>query len=122
LLLGCEAPDLFAGVGAIAGPSVVSLQFGATGFVPSTNVANGITKCRGLAGSKSFATQIANIAYGDMDKDGPNAEFPYTFVTFAECFQEAGNPWTGFDERGRQFGADVVADTGKSLGAAGTIL
>jgi poly(3-hydroxybutyrate) depolymerase len=36
LLLGCEAPDLFRRRGAIVGPSVESLQFGATGFVPST--------------------------------------------------------------------------------------
>ncbi len=80
LVIGCKAPDLFAGVGAIAGPSVGSSQSEATAFVPNTNVANATAKCRALAGDKapSLATQVANIAYGDMDLDGPDAEFRYT--------------------------------------------
>ena len=80
LLLGCEAPDLYAGVGAIAGPSVGSAQDGATDAVPDTNAADATNKCKSLAGRKSssFATQVANIAYGDMDKNGPDADFPYT--------------------------------------------
>jgi poly(3-hydroxybutyrate) depolymerase len=80
LLLGCEAPDLYAGVGAIAGPSVGSAQEGATDAVPDTNATDGIIKCKSLAGrrSPSFATQVANIAYGDMDKNGPDADFSYT--------------------------------------------
>src|SRR3954447_3474570 len=84
LLLGCSAPDLFAGVGAIAGPSVGSDQGSAlvgAGAIPSTNVSDAIGKCKSLAGGKAsfFGTQVTSIAYGDMDKDGPDARFPYTF-------------------------------------------
>lgn len=79
LFLGCKAPDLYAGVAAIAGPSVGSAQFGATAPVPGSNADDAIKECRSLAGDKSssFATQVANIAYGDMDKNGPDADFPY---------------------------------------------
>ena len=79
LVLGCMAPDLYDGVGVIAGPSVGSAQSGATGFVPDINVDDAIKECNALAGDKSssFATQVAIIAYGDMDKNGPDADFPY---------------------------------------------
>lgn len=83
LLLGCQAPDVFAGVGAIAGPSVGSAQFQAltdASGIPAANVANALGKCKALAGEKTpfFATQVTNIAYGDMDKNaGPNARYPY---------------------------------------------
>lgn len=81
--VGCKAPDLFAGVGAVAGPSVGSLQFSALadgGTISSTNVSNAINKCNSLADSKSsfFAAQIANIAYGEMDKNGENPGCNYT--------------------------------------------
>jgi poly(3-hydroxybutyrate) depolymerase len=81
LLLGCKAPDLYAGIGAISGPSVGSAQTLATEPVPKTNADDAAVKCNALAGEKSsfFATQVANIAYGDMDKNGPDADFPYTF-------------------------------------------
>ena len=81
LLLGCSAPDVFAGVGAIAGPSVGSDQDRAFDPPSSANVSDATSKCKSLAGSKSsfFSTQVTNIAYGDMDRDGPNARFPYTF-------------------------------------------
>jgi poly(3-hydroxybutyrate) depolymerase len=82
LLLGCSAPDLFAGVGAIAGPSVGSSQSMAllNAFsIPSTNVTNAISRCNALAGNKAslLTTQVTNIAYGDMDKDGPDARYTY---------------------------------------------
>lgn len=83
LQVACKAPDVFAGVGAVAGPTVGSLQFMATfttraGLGP-TNVSAGLRKCRELAGSKAahLATQVANVAFGDMDKEGTNARFPY---------------------------------------------
>jgi len=83
LLLGCKAPDLFSGIGAIAGPSVGSNQLDALNpglEIPSTNVAEAISTCKGLAGDKApfLADQVANIAYGDMDRDGPDATFKYT--------------------------------------------
>lgn len=82
LAVGCTAPDVFAGIGAIAGPSVGSSQSIATqnaGSIPPNNVSNAIAKCKSLAGSREphFATQIANIAYGDMDRNGPKAMFDF---------------------------------------------
>lgn len=76
LKAGCKAPNVFAGVGAIAGPSVGSNQLNATvdrTAIPETNVRNAIETCKSLAGNNSSAlqTQITNIAYGDMDKNGP---------------------------------------------------
>jgi poly(3-hydroxybutyrate) depolymerase len=80
LAVSCKAPDVFAGVGAVAGPSVGSSQCMALSpgaAIPRTNVCDAIRTCRSLAANKAshFATQIANIAYGDMDLDGPKAMF-----------------------------------------------
>ena len=76
LKLGCKAPEVFAGIGAIAGPSVGSAQWQATtdgNSIPGNNIPNAITTCRSLAAASSsaFDSQIATVAYGDMDKDGP---------------------------------------------------
>jgi hypothetical protein len=48
--------------------------------IPATNVSAAISKCRSLAGNNAsrLDTQIANIAFGDMDRDGPEARFPFT--------------------------------------------
>ncbi len=80
LAVGCKAPDVFAGIGAVAGPSVGSSQGSAlvdAQLIPPRNVPDAVAKCRSLAGGRAshFATQIANIAYGDMDKNGPKAMF-----------------------------------------------
>lgn len=78
LAVGCKAPSVFAGIGAIAGPSVGSSQnnalFDQSG-IPSSNISAAINRCKSLAGNNQshFDTQIANIAYGDMDKNGPKA-------------------------------------------------
>lgn len=92
LAVGCKAPDVFAGIGAIAGPSVGSSQNSAlvdASAILSSNVSNAIGKCKSLAGSKvsHFATQIANIAYGDMDKNGPKAMFDFSPVDTAHAGQ-----------------------------------
>ena len=76
LKAGCKAPDVFAGVGAIAGPSVGSNQMIATtdgSGIPQTNVQDAVNVCKSMAGSKAsfLQTQIANIAHGDMDRNGP---------------------------------------------------
>jgi poly(3-hydroxybutyrate) depolymerase len=83
LAVGCKAPHVFAGIGAIAGPSAGSSQLIATqpgSSIPATNVSAAISKCRSLAGNNKshFDTQIANIAFGDMDRDGPKARFPFS--------------------------------------------
>lgn len=62
----CLAPDVFAGVGVSAGPSVGTSSSGALGPCEAANVQ---ANCAGLAGSyqSAFATQIASIAQGDAD-------------------------------------------------------
>lgn len=72
LQAACTAPDVFAGVGAIAGPSVGSDQQRATDATPTDNIPRAAAKCAELAGTKRDAlkTQIAALAFGDRDKNG----------------------------------------------------
>ena len=72
LLAGCKAPDVFAGVGAIAGPSVGSNQDAAFSNPPPGNVDHALAKCKELAGAETgaFGTQITSVGYGDLDKNG----------------------------------------------------
>jgi poly(3-hydroxybutyrate) depolymerase len=81
--VACKAPDLFAGVSALAGPSVGSQQFSATsaGSGIFYTAASAAQKCKDLAGAAKqpfFATQIANIAYGEKDKDGESPGCTYS--------------------------------------------
>jgi poly(hydroxyalkanoate) depolymerase family esterase len=78
--VACKRPDLFAGVGAIAGPSVGSMQgmavFGPPWPLFQDNVRHATDTCTALAASTGNAnqldTQIASIAVGDMDRGSPN--------------------------------------------------
>lgn len=62
----CIAPDIFAGVGVSAGPSIGTSSSGAIGSCEYADVA---TRCQQYAGSYSGALddQIASIAHGDAD-------------------------------------------------------
>ncbi|XOV80343.1 MAG: alpha/beta hydrolase family esterase [Aestuariibacter sp.] len=62
----CLAPDVFAGMGVSAGPSIGTSSSGAIGSCEQANVT---ARCNSYAGSYSshFATQIASIAHGDAD-------------------------------------------------------
>ncbi|GAB2679085.1 extracellular catalytic domain type 1 short-chain-length polyhydroxyalkanoate depolymerase [Aliiglaciecola aliphaticivorans] len=62
----CLAPDIFAGMGISAGPSIGTSSSGALGSCESANVAS---RCQTYAGSfaSQFDTQIASIAHGDAD-------------------------------------------------------
>ena len=62
----CLAPDVFAGVGVSAGPSILTSSNGAIGPCEFADVES---RCRTLAGSfaSHFETQIASIAQGDAD-------------------------------------------------------
>jgi len=69
MVLGCLAPDIFAGVGINAGPppGTTTLQIGA---VPSGyTAATAGNKCKAMAGANAgaFATQIAGAVWGTMD-------------------------------------------------------
>ncbi|MDY6927011.1 MAG: PHB depolymerase family esterase [Pseudomonadota bacterium] len=62
----CIAPDVFAGVGVSAGPSIGTSSSGAIGSCEYADVA---TRCQQYAGSYSgsLEDQIASIAHGDAD-------------------------------------------------------
>ncbi len=62
----CLAPDIFAGVGVSAGPSIGTSSNGALGGCEQANVAS---RCANYAGSYAsfFATQISSIAQADDD-------------------------------------------------------
>ncbi|WP_226661166.1 PHB depolymerase family esterase [Microbulbifer aggregans] len=62
----CLAPDVFAGMGVAAGPSIGTSSNGALGPCETADVT---TRCNTYAGSysSSFTTQIASIAQGDAD-------------------------------------------------------
>ncbi|WP_236250343.1 PHB depolymerase family esterase [Microbulbifer sp. ALW1] len=62
----CLAPDVFAGMGISAGPSIGTSSNGALGPCEQADVT---TRCNTYAGSyqNHFSTQIASIAHGDAD-------------------------------------------------------
>ena len=126
LLLGCAAPDLYAGVGAIAGPSVGSSQMMATMGPMPGNVANATATCRQLAGDKAtfFASQVVNVAYGDMDKGGANARYTYSFGDTAHAGQYAVVPvqWTLDNEQSERtiLGASGLGPASPLPGGQGT--
>ncbi len=66
-VLGCLAPDVFAGVGINAGPAV-GTEASEASFV-RTNAAATAAVCRRFAGANAdaFDTQLASIIYGDGD-------------------------------------------------------
>ncbi|MFV8836465.1 PHB depolymerase family esterase [Aquisalimonas sp. APHAB1-3] len=67
MVMGCLAPDVFAGFGNNAGPTV-GTGSGDIGFV-STSEAQGRNTCEDFAGNNTseFDTQIASVIYGDND-------------------------------------------------------
>jgi poly(3-hydroxybutyrate) depolymerase len=90
--VGCKSPDVFAGVGSIAGPSVGSSQImaldGPLPFSRQGNVQTALDKCKSLAGSNAphFDTQITNIAFGDMDNESPKEKFQFHApIDMQEC-------------------------------------
>jgi poly(hydroxyalkanoate) depolymerase family esterase len=111
--LACTAPDVFAGVAALAGPSPGSNQSDATKpgtVISANNVGHALTTCRQLAGDKAaaFDTQIANIAMGSMDLDGPDQRFRFQpFVSQAEKDAHAGQ-WAVVSVRWSQDNVKVL--------------
>jgi poly(3-hydroxybutyrate) depolymerase len=95
LALGCKAPDVFAGVAAIAGPSVGSSQELALNdelLIPINNVEQAVERCKALAGPRlpSLASQLAHIAFGDMDLNGGAQRYPYFVMSSQERLAHAG--------------------------------
>lgn len=67
MILGCMAPDVFAGMGLNAGPST-GTSAGEIGR-PQTSLDKMLTVCKTLGGanSESFKTQLTSIIYGNND-------------------------------------------------------
>lgn len=67
MVMGCLAPDVFAGVGINAGPTVGTTS-GQIGSVAVSKAA-GVQTCRNFAGSTgaAFQTQVASVIYGSND-------------------------------------------------------
>ncbi len=63
----CLAPDVFAGMGVSAGPSIGTSSNGAIGPCETADVAARCNSYAGAAYRQHFATQIASIAQGDAD-------------------------------------------------------
>lgn len=66
-VMGCLAPDVFAGVGINAGPTVGTTS-GQIGSV-AVSKSQGVQTCRNFAGSPgaAFQTQVASVIYGRND-------------------------------------------------------
>jgi poly(3-hydroxybutyrate) depolymerase len=65
-ITGCLAPDVFAGMGISAGPSIGTSANGALGSCESADVAARCTQYAGSYGA-DLGSQIASIAQGDQD-------------------------------------------------------
>jgi poly(3-hydroxybutyrate) depolymerase len=67
MVMGCLAPDIFAGIGINAGPTVGTTS-GQIGTVSTTQSA-GTAQCRSFAGTNSpaFASQLTSVVYGSND-------------------------------------------------------
>jgi len=79
MVLGCLAPDVFAGISSVAGPSVGTSLGNAMSFpYGGYTGATARNACQGLAGNNAsyFATQIANITWGTSDIVVPTAYGP----------------------------------------------
>jgi poly(3-hydroxybutyrate) depolymerase len=69
MVLGCMAPDMFAGVGINAGPAPGTTTF-QIGYVPAGySSTRAGSHCKALAGAhaSAFATQIASVIWGTVD-------------------------------------------------------
>ncbi len=79
LMIGCTDPELFAGVDAVAGPTIGTNQLTSTSSPYIDPAPGGITGCNNLAGTNStyFSDQIGHVTWGNMDLDGSNALYPY---------------------------------------------
>lgn len=100
LLAACKAPDVFAGVSAIAGPSITSSQMSAIADAGSIFVKpeTAAAKCKALAGTakaKHLDTQIANISYGEMDKnaENPGCQFSANATNCPGTFKLISKKW-----------------------------
>jgi poly(3-hydroxybutyrate) depolymerase len=89
MVMGCLAPEVFAGIGIAAGPSVGTSvsQFSTV----STTAASAKSVCRSLAGSHSdaFETQLAAVVAGTRDYTVAQGYAELNAQVFSELYGEA---------------------------------
>jgi poly(3-hydroxybutyrate) depolymerase len=127
--VACKAPDVFAGVSSLAGPSVGSQQFSATQAASgiSYTAASAAQKCKDLAGSAKqsfFATQVANIAYGEKDKDAesPGCTYSSGSTSCPGTYQLVSKKWStvNADAYRSIYGTDPLGTPANVAGNTGT--
>lgn len=89
MVMACLAPDVFAGVGIAAGPTVGTSAFEAS--TVGTNLASATTTCESLAGSQAdhLGTQQAAVIAGTMDYTVAQGYAPLNADTFASLYADA---------------------------------
>lgn len=98
LAVACRAPDVVAGVAALSGPSPGSRQSDATTpgpIISANNVGHALTTCRQLAGPKvaAFDSQVAHIASGSMDLNGPDQRYRYSALLSEDEKRDHTGQW-----------------------------
>jgi poly(3-hydroxybutyrate) depolymerase len=125
MVLGCMAPDIFAGVGINAGPPPGTTT-GQIGFVPSGYTATtAAINCKALSGSNlpRFSTQIASViwgssdfvvaqAYGPMDAAAMRAVYGGTFTKGATASVPTGGTNTPYTDSNGKLRTSEIAVSG----------
>ena len=89
MVMGCLAPDVFAGFGVVAGPTVGTSAFQISSV--GTNAAQGRATCEALAGSASpgFATQLSSMVAGTGDFIVAQGYAPLNAEVMASIYADA---------------------------------
>lgn len=88
MVLGCMAPDIFAGIGINAGPppgtTTAQIGYVPAGYTSSTAA----TKCKALAGSNlaKLSTQVASVIWGSSDFTVAQAYGPIDAAAMREAY------------------------------------
>lgn len=90
MVMACLAPDVFAGVGIAAGPTVGTSAFQASSV--GTNAGSAQATCEGLAGAHAghFDTQLAAVISGTNDYTVAQGYATMNAEVFASIYEDAG--------------------------------
>ncbi len=97
LVQGCLAPDIFAGVGIVAGPSLGTASDEIKAAPLPVSRAQLVSSCKSLAGSNAphLATQVTSVAFGSADSTVSPAYSQLNAEALAEIYGAA--PSGSFD-------------------------
>lgn len=114
MVLGCLAPDVFSGVGIVAGPTVGTSSFQISQV--ATNAAAATQTCRTLAGSNAaaFARQRVSIVAGTSDYVVAQGYADLNAEVFRALYEEAGASLVSAD-------IDVTSLPGSMPAGTGTL-